>query len=94
MPTPAYSGGIYSVGWGTRGWTQTSAPANNGWLGRVGAWFDGAAPQYAEAGQASLHPVKRGAPVYHLAPLTTTADAATSTPQAAPTPSVLVVPRT
>jgi hypothetical protein len=94
MPTPAYSGGIYSLGWGSRPWAQTSAPADRGWLGRVGAWFDGAAPQYAEAGQASLHPVKRGAPVYHLAPPPAIADPATTTPLAAPTPSVIVVPRT
>lgn len=93
MPTPAYSGGS-CLGWGTRPWTPTSAPADNGWLRRVGAWFDGAVPQYAEAGQASLHPVKRGAPVYHLAPPRVTADAVTTTPPAAPPPSVIAAPRT
>jgi len=94
MATPAYHGGGYRRGWGgDRPWGQAPGPTDNGWLDRVGTWFDGHTPRYVGAGQPASGTVGRGSPVYLPAPPTTaTADADTATPQAVP--SVIVVPRT
>lgn len=91
MATPAYSGGGYRRGWGSgRHWVQTPGTTDNGWLDRVGAWFDGVTPQYA--GQPAPATVRSGTPLYKAPPPTTaTADPATTTPQAE---SVIVAPHT
>jgi hypothetical protein len=95
MATPAYSGGGYHRrGWGGgRRWVHAPTPTDNGWLDRVSAWFDGTPPRYSGAGQPVPGAGGGGAPVYQAPPPTTaTADAATTTPQTAP--SVIVASRT
>ena len=94
MATPAYSGGGDRRDWGGgRHWGRAPEPTGNGWLGRVGTWFDGTTPQYAGAGQPASGTVGSGSPVYQPAPLTNgPADAASTAPQTAP--SVIVVSRT
>lgn len=93
MATPAYSGGGYRRGWGGRRWVRAPRSTDNGWLDRMTTWFDGVTPQYAGAGQPAPGADERGTPVYKAPPPTTaTADADTTTPQAAP--SVIVAPRT
>jgi hypothetical protein len=90
MATPAYSGGGYHRrGWGGRRWVHAATSTGNGWFDRVTAWFDGIAPQYAGAGQPARGADGRGTPVYKVPPPTTAPeDAATTTPQTAP--SVIV----
>ena len=95
MATPAYSGAGYRRrGWGRRkSWVHAPTSTDNGWLDRVGTWFDGGTPQYAGAGQPAPGQDGRGAPVYQAPPSTDApADAASTTPQA--TPSVIAAPRT
>jgi hypothetical protein len=93
MATPAYRGGGYRRNRGYRRWVHAPAPANLGWIERLGAWFDGDTPRYAGAGQPAPGAVPSGSLVYVPGPqTTTTGDAATTAPQTVP--SVTVVPRT